>query len=146
MPTTSENVPSNILVQRNLKLACASSLLKETLHSWLSKMHPIKVLMRLRDYSPMVRFVELWFINLHKSYTFDCIQVQGTINRNNVSALIITNIYYENPKLSLSAQCENESWGNWIKSLLYTDTQHTDTTTKFVIMIASICFNLIVFS
>ena len=51
------NVPSDIRAQRRFKSACASvqsdqSLRcphEETLHPWLSKMRPVKILIRLRE-------------------------------------------------------------------------------------------------
>ena len=55
---TSENVPSNICAQRRLKSACASAQSdlslqcphEETLYLWLSKLRPMKILYRLREW------------------------------------------------------------------------------------------------
>ena len=55
--TTSENVPSDMCVKRRYKSACASAQSdqslhyphEETLHPWLSKMCPVKILIRLRE-------------------------------------------------------------------------------------------------
>ena len=40
-----ENIPCNMYSQQRLKSACAP----ETLHSWLSKMHPVKIQNRLHN-------------------------------------------------------------------------------------------------
>ena len=52
-----ENVPSDMCAQRRLRIACAfaqsdQSLRwahEETLHTWLSKMRSVKILIRLRE-------------------------------------------------------------------------------------------------
>ena len=52
-----ENLPSNICARRRLKSACPSAQSdhnlrcphEETLHPWLSKMRPVKILIRLRE-------------------------------------------------------------------------------------------------
>ena len=72
-----QNAPSDMCAQRRLKLACASAqsdkslrcLHDETLHPCLSKIRPVKILIRLRECVSKVRFLTLQLILKRTSFS-----------------------------------------------------------------------------